>query len=140
MVSEAARQGDETALAEIGGVANSIGLALANVITLFHPERIALGGGLCLMGDILLDPIRTCVDEHLFGPFRGRYDIVPCELEKAVVIVGALLLAPNEENAQWYRPRDTIRRIPRTSSLSCLTVESSFLRCWPLPARSLYTC
>lgn len=97
MVAEAARQGDGDALAEIDRIAASVGIALSNVITLFHPERIALGGGVSLMGDVLLDPIREHVARRVFGPFRGRYEIVPCALAESVVLVGALLLAAAHE-------------------------------------------
>ena len=93
LLARAAEQGDVRALAEIERIAHSVGLALANVITLFHPERIAMGGGVSLMGDILLDPIRKTVDQLVFGPFKGRYEIVPCALEEQVVVAGALLLA-----------------------------------------------
>jgi glucokinase len=94
MIGDAARQGDPFALAVLEDVARTIGLALSNVITLVHPERIALGGGVSLMGSVLLDPIRRQVDEHVFRPYRGRYEIVPCALGEDVVLVGALLLAP----------------------------------------------
>jgi glucokinase len=94
-LAEAARSGDPFALAEIGRVAESLGQALANVVTLFHPERIAIGGGVGLMGEVLLAPLRAAVDRHAFGPFRDRYEIVACELEEAVVLAGALLLCDN---------------------------------------------
>ncbi len=93
MLGEAARLGDAFALEEIGQVARAAGLALTNVITLFHPERIALGGGVPLMGDVLLQPLKEYVDTHVFGPYRGRYAILPCGLAESVVVVGALLLA-----------------------------------------------
>ncbi|HNR30129.1 MAG TPA: ROK family protein [Candidatus Hydrogenedentes bacterium] len=92
-LAEAARAGDPDALDEIDRVADSVGIALANVITLFHPERIALGGGVSLMGDVLIAPVRRNVARRVFGPFRDRYEIVPCALAESVVIVGALLLA-----------------------------------------------
>ncbi len=94
LLAQAAGQGDKVALEEIDRVAGSVGLALANVITLFHPERIALGGGVSLMGDVLLVPLRASVERYVFGPYRGRYDIHPCALAESAVIAGALLLAP----------------------------------------------
>ena len=66
ILAEAARQGDSRALAEIGAVANAVGRALSNVVTLLHPERIALGGGVALMGDILLKPL--AIDQHASAP------------------------------------------------------------------------
>ncbi|MCC6697062.1 MAG: ROK family protein, partial [Candidatus Hydrogenedentes bacterium] len=55
---------------------------------------IAMGGGVSLMGDVLLKPLRKHVDAIVFGPYRNRYSIVPCALGEDVVLVGALLLAP----------------------------------------------
>ncbi len=94
MLGEAARMGDPVASEELAHVGNAVGIALANVLTLFHPEKIAMGGGVSLLGDILLNPIREGVAKHVFGVYRGKYDIVPCELAESVVLVGALLLAP----------------------------------------------
>ncbi|HRI87277.1 MAG TPA: ROK family protein [Candidatus Hydrogenedentes bacterium] len=94
MLGEAARANDTIALKALDEAARGIGIALANVITLIHPERIALGGGVSLLGAPLLDPIRKHVDALCFGPYRGKYEIVPCALEQDVVLVGALLLAP----------------------------------------------
>lgn len=93
LLADAARGGDPTALSEIDRVARTIAIALANVITLFSPERIALGGGVALMGDVLLEPIRKYTAHLAFAPYRGHFEIVPCALGEAVVLSGALLLA-----------------------------------------------
>ncbi len=92
MLGEAAQRGDARAGDEIERVAQTIGLALANAVTLFHPERIALGGGVSLMGEVLLDPVRRWASQYAFGPFRDRFEIVPCELGESVVLAGAILL------------------------------------------------
>ncbi len=97
MLAEAARMGDALALGEIGQVARTTGLAIANLITLFHPEKIALGGGVSLMGDVLISPLKEQVDRLCFGPYKGRYELVPCELEENVVVVGALLLSQKKQ-------------------------------------------
>jgi len=94
LIAEAARRRDLVAAKAIDEAARTLGLALANVITLMHPERIALGGGVSLMGEVLIEPLRRYVDQYVFGPFRNRYEIVPCALGESVVVVGALLLAP----------------------------------------------
>ncbi|HPO15737.1 MAG TPA: ROK family protein [Candidatus Hydrogenedentes bacterium] len=100
MLAEAARQGDALALQQIEYTARSVGIGLANLITLFHPERIALGGGVSLMGDILLNPLRNHVDSLVFGPFKGKYEILPCALAESVVVAGALLLAPYQRTCR----------------------------------------
>ncbi len=93
LLAEAARKDDPRAVAEINAVANAVAIALANVSALFHPERIAVGGGVALMGDTLFVPLRQAFDRHVFTPYRHSVDIVPCALEEDVVIAGALLLA-----------------------------------------------
>jgi glucokinase len=98
MLAEAARQQDAMACAEIDAIANAVAIALGNVVTLFHPECIALGGGVALMGDILLQPLREKLAHYAFGPYRDTIRIVPCALEENVVIAGALLLAADLKN------------------------------------------
>jgi hypothetical protein len=45
---------------------------------------------------VLLVPLRAAVTERVFGPYRDRFTIDVCALGEAFVLVGALLLAPNE--------------------------------------------
>ena len=89
------RSGVSTRRRALEDVARGIGVALSNVVTLVHPERIALGGGVSLLGDVLIGPIRKHVDALCFDAFRGKYEIVPCALGEDVVLVGCLLLAPH---------------------------------------------
>ena len=93
MLGEAAHAGDLFALAEIDRVARSMAIAISNVLCLMQPEVIAVGGGFSLIGDPLIDRIRSHVKERDFICSEGRYRIVPCELGEAIVLQGALLLA-----------------------------------------------
>lgn len=93
MLAEAAGRGDPAAIQHIEIVAERLGRAMANAITLVHPERFALGGGVSLMGEVLLGPLRRYVHQYVFEPYRLRYEIVPAALGEDVVLVGALLLA-----------------------------------------------
>ncbi len=92
-LGEAARSGDVTATRVIWQFADSISVALANVLALIHPERIAIGGGVGLLGEVPLTPIRERLAELAFGPYTNRYEVVACELGEDVVLSGALLLA-----------------------------------------------
>ncbi|MCX7015405.1 MAG: ROK family protein [Candidatus Sumerlaeota bacterium] len=93
LIAEAARAGDPVARAEIERTAGWLAYALSNVIALFHPQRIAIGGGVALMGDLLFEPLRKRVLEVAFAPFRDSVEIVPAALGEEMVLVGALLLA-----------------------------------------------
>ncbi len=97
MLGEAARGGDVYALQAVETIARYIGIALANAITLLHPEVVALGGGVSLMGEVLLNPLRDYVEDRMFSPYRSTVRITPATLTEDVVVAGALLLAPVSE-------------------------------------------
>ena len=93
LIAEAARAGDPVARAEIERTAEWLAYGLANVIALLHPQRIAVGGGIALMGEMLFVPLRRQVLRVAFAPFRDRVEIVPAALGDDMVVVGAMLLA-----------------------------------------------
>jgi glucokinase len=94
MLGEAARGGDAYAIQTVETIAGYIGVALANAIALLHPEVVALGGGVSLMGEVLLNPLRAHVEDRMFAPYRDSVRIEPAVLTEDVVVAGALLLAP----------------------------------------------
>jgi glucokinase len=55
-ICELARQGDSLALQAIRREAQYIGLGLANLVTMFCPQTIVLGGGMLRSADLLLAP------------------------------------------------------------------------------------
>lgn len=93
MLYQACMSGDEYSLKEINRVGTTIGIALSNVLSLINPERIALGGGVSNMGEVLFETIRNSTKAHEFISSIGHYEIVPCELKESIVLVGAILLA-----------------------------------------------
>ncbi len=93
-VADAARMADPDALAILDHATTAFAFALTQAVTLLAPQRIVLGGGVSLIGEeFWFDPIRRLVDRDVFGPFRGRFDIVPAGLGEEVVVHGALALA-----------------------------------------------
>ena len=92
-LAEAARAGDAFALEEIDHIAEAMGLGLANTLCLTGVERIAIGGGVAKMGDLLIDRIRTYTKQHEFVSSTGHYEIAACELGDQIVLVGAILRA-----------------------------------------------
>ena len=89
----AADAGDAFALSELELFASVYGVTLANFITLFSPERVAIGGGVANLGEVLMEPVRRHTEKYVFESAKGRYDIVQCELMDENVLVGAALYA-----------------------------------------------
>jgi len=88
-----ARAGDGFSLAEIDHIAHAMGVGLANVLSLTNVERIAIGGGVSKMGDLLIAPIKKYVNHYAFVSSRGHYAIQQCILRDQIVLVGAILIA-----------------------------------------------
>ncbi len=56
VVSAAAKQGDILAQKVIRSAAGYLGIGLANIINVFNPQLVVIGGGLAKMGNLLLEP------------------------------------------------------------------------------------
>lgn len=65
-VQAAAVKGDDDARGLISQTAHYTGVGLANLINIFNPERIVIGGGLSNMGDMLLKPAFHTAGERAF--------------------------------------------------------------------------
>jgi glucokinase len=57
-VVTAARLGDINCCLTLQRAAAYIGMGVANLISIFNPQMVVLGGGLMQAGDLLLDPVR----------------------------------------------------------------------------------
>ena len=93
MLGKAANAGDETALRHIDNFARTYGITIANFISLFSPERVAIGGGVANLGETILSPVRKYVEQYVFASAKNKYDIVQCEIMDENVLVGAVLYA-----------------------------------------------
>ena len=93
MLEDAGRAKDTFALMEIDRLARSYAVGLSNVITLFSPDCVSIGGGVAKMGDLLLEPVRRYVDELVFISSKGKYKIVACCHGDNAVLTGSILFA-----------------------------------------------
>jgi predicted NBD/HSP70 family sugar kinase len=83
----------ETAAAVVAETVGYLGAGIANLVNLFNPERIVLGGwaGVAL-GTRLLPEIRTATAAHALRHAYDQTSIVLCELGPDAVAVGAATL------------------------------------------------
>ena len=90
----AAEQGDETARKVLDRYVHYLSLGLINLIRIFQPEVLVVGGGVAQAGDILLTPLT----ERVGGIYRSyvtpekRTKIKAASLGNDAGIVGAALL------------------------------------------------
>lgn len=88
-IGRAARAGDKLALELVGELGEYVGLGLVNVVALFDPGRIVIGGGLAGLGEPLFKAVRRTVNRRS-QLFDGRQlEIVGAELGGDAGVVGA---------------------------------------------------
>ena len=89
MVAKAARAGIQLAQEIITKAAEGLGVGLVNIIHIFNPELIILGGGVTQMGEMLLAPAERIVQERAMRVPREAARIVMAELGSDVGLIGA---------------------------------------------------
>lgn len=93
-VGEAALTGDALALDCVREAGTWLGLGLVNLLHLFNPAAIVLGGSVMKLGDLMLDPARQVIDQHiLYDGFLPQNVLRPAKLGEDVCLVGAALHA-----------------------------------------------
>ena len=95
-VFKEAANGDRVAKNILNTSLTYLGIAVANTITNFDPEKVVIGGGVVNGGDIVIDTIRNVVEERCMAAF-----VENCTIEKAVLggkagVLGAAALAITE--------------------------------------------
>ncbi len=92
-VSLAAQGGDPLALEVISEAASYLGMGMVNLVNIFNPEMIIVGGGVAKLGDLLLEPARQVVREKAFSISARAVRIVPAQLGDDVGVLGAAVFA-----------------------------------------------
>lgn len=88
-ILEASRAGDGVSISVIRDTSRYIGMAVANMATMFDPEAIVLGGVIAQSGNALLDGIRSECDRRLHPQQAELVRIVLSTLGHDAVALGA---------------------------------------------------
>ncbi len=93
VVAQAAREGDELASRIFFHAADTLGIAVVNLIHLFSPEIVIIGGGVAEAGDLLFGPVRERVLRTAMSLPALGVRIRPPGLGQDAGLVGAIALA-----------------------------------------------
>jgi len=93
IVTEAAKEGDEFALEIWRETAEYLGIAIANLINVYNPEMIIIGGGVAQAGNFLFEPLKRVVKERALPRAVKVVKIVPSQLKDDASLIGAAALA-----------------------------------------------
>jgi glucokinase len=94
MIAIAAENGDELAIGAYERAGRYIGLAIADLLHIFNPSLVVIGGGVSRAGDLLFAPIHRSVKDHLISEaYLNNLEIVPALLGDDSGLMGALELS-----------------------------------------------
>ncbi|MFH1386956.1 MAG: ROK family protein [bacterium] len=91
-VELAARQGDKKAQEVIAETAHYLAIGIANLVNIFNPEMVILGGGVSKMRELLLSPIRQEFKKYALTLPAKNVKIVRAKLGGESGVLGAVAL------------------------------------------------
>jgi glucokinase-like ROK family protein len=92
-VIAAARKGDHLSQKLVQEAGYYLGTALANLINLFNPTMIVIGGGVAQVGDLLLEPVRKVAKQRSLKVASQAVTITSAVLGKRSSAMGAVAQA-----------------------------------------------
>lgn len=93
MVSDAYDAGDDIAVETMNETGEILGYGLTNIINLYNPETIIVGGGMSTAGERLLKPARRVVETHAIKISQSVCSIVVASLGDSAGMLGAAVYA-----------------------------------------------
>ena len=100
MVERAARNGDSLAQAVILRAATYFGVGMVNLIHVFNPAMIIVGGGMSKMSDLLLQPAREVIRERAHRLSAQTVRIVTSQLGDDAGVLGAAVFARQQRDGR----------------------------------------
>jgi glucokinase len=93
LLSEAANVGDASADAAIRRAGGYLGAGLVNLVNVFNPEVIVLGGSLLAFGERYFGPAREVMQRDAFAQPLGDVRLVDAQMGSDAPAIGAALIA-----------------------------------------------
>lgn len=115
LIVEAARDGDREALEALDETAVLLGLGTANLVSIFNPEMIVIGGPLSEAGDYLLPRVQEAVTKGTLPEIGEQVQILLSSFGADASVVGAVALVieailSNPSSVEPLNARSTRRK------------------------------
>lgn len=92
-ISDAALNGDTIALSAFEKTGEILGSKMADTVAHLDPEAFILSGGLSKAGNILLNPIKSQIEHHLFSAYKGKVKVLLSTSTSSDAVLGPAALA-----------------------------------------------
>jgi glucokinase len=96
----AAMDGDEVAVGCVATLGRRLGVGVANMINIFDPQVVAIGGGVSSAGELLVGPARDVAREYVLPGVGALTEIRVARSGPQAGVRGAALLARSELKRQ----------------------------------------
>ena len=96
IVAEAANKGDKLAREIIEKTGEYLGTGIANIINLFNPQMVIIGGGVAQAGDLIFNPLKKTMEKRAFPVPAKVVKIVASSLGRDCTVIGAATLVLRE--------------------------------------------
>ncbi len=93
---EGAEAGDEVALGLLRQLGERLGIGIANAINTLDPDVVAIGGGVSVAGDLLVEPAKRVAREYVLTGVGTKTEIRLSKHGPGAGVLGAALLAKLE--------------------------------------------
>lgn len=91
-IFDVAKEGDQFSLELVDYEAEYLAMGIGNILNIINPEKIILGGGVALAGDILLDKVKEKLPNYALPVTLNNFEIVIGTLGNDAGILGAAAL------------------------------------------------
>lgn len=93
MLFDAVRKDDNTAKEVLEEYVYYLAIGITDIINMFQPEILCIGGGISKAGDLLLEPLKKLVDKQIYTRTSAvKTEIVIASLDNDAGIIGAAML------------------------------------------------
>ena len=87
------RMGDEAAKEVVDKYIYYVAVGVINIVNIFQPEVLCIGGGICNEGETLLAPIRKYCENERYSKYAEKQtQICKAQLGNDAGIIGAAML------------------------------------------------
>jgi glucokinase len=93
LIAEAAEGGDAVAQEVMEETGFYLGVGVANLINMLHPEVVVVGGGIAQAGDLLFGPLERTMRARAVEIQSRKVRIVPAQLGDNAGVLGGVVLA-----------------------------------------------
>lgn len=98
LIFEEAMNRDPAALIILEEYAEFVGVGITNLVNIFNPEAILIGGGVSRAHKFILPVVKQVVNERALRGFKGRFQLLPVQEPSKVPAFGAARIAIDMTN------------------------------------------